>query len=114
MTNPIETAIDTYVRAWMERDPAARARLIEACWAVDGRLVTKQGEIRGRAELAETMARFDAKVVNIRRLGAIDAGRTTFRFRGVAELHDVTTPATFDAGEIDDEGRISLILTFPD
>ena len=39
MPSTIEEAIDAYVRAWNERDPAARAKLIEKCFAADGRIV---------------------------------------------------------------------------
>jgi hypothetical protein len=109
----IEVAIATYVRAYTERDPAARAKLIEACWAADGRLVTLSREIRGRAALAEEMARLDSRLIRIRLISAVDAGKTTFRVRAVADLHDGTSPEAFDAGEVDADGRISLILTFP-
>ncbi|HEY1955156.1 MAG TPA: hypothetical protein VGH28_06075 [Polyangiaceae bacterium] len=108
-------AIEAYVRAWNERDPAARAKLIEQCWAVDGRLVTRSRTIRGRDALDREMAGLQAdpqwKVI---RLGKCDAVGTTFRFEGAAERHDGTSAYAFDAGEIDADGRIVLILTFPD
>src|SRR5690606_34339496 len=49
MPTPVEIAVQTYIRASGERDPAARAKLIEACFAEDGRFVTRSGVIRGRA-----------------------------------------------------------------
>ena len=60
------------------------------------------------------LARFHANpdVVGIRVLSVVDAGRTTFRLRSAAELRDGTLLESFDAGEVDAEGRISLILTF--
>lgn len=69
-------AIESYLRAWTERDRAARAALIEACWAIDGRLVTKGREIHGRVALAEEMARLDPQLLRIRRTSVIDAGLT--------------------------------------
>jgi hypothetical protein len=33
--SPVELAVDTYIRAAGERDPAARAKLIDACIAED-------------------------------------------------------------------------------
>ena len=114
MPSPVQIAVDTYIRAWSERDPAVRASMIEACFAENGRMVTRSREIRGRAGLAEEMARLlaDPRLLHIRVTSAIDARGTTFRFRGVAEFRDGTTAEAFDAGEIDATGRISLLLTF--
>jgi hypothetical protein len=114
MPSPVEIAVDTYIRAWSERDPAVRATMLEACFAENGRMVTRSREIRGRDGLAEEMVRFlaDPRLARIRVTSAIDARGTTFRFHGVAEFRDGTTFESFDAGEIDATGRISLILTF--
>jgi hypothetical protein len=114
MPSPVEIAVDTYIRAWSERDSVVRAKMLEACFAEDGRMVTRSREIRGRAGLANEMARFlaDPRLLRVRVTSAIDARGTTFRFRGVAEFRDGTTAEAFDAGEIDATGRISLLLTF--
>jgi hypothetical protein len=114
MPSPVEIAVDTYIRASSERDPAVRATMLEACFAEDGRMVTRSREIRGRARLADELARFlaDPGFLRIRMASAIDARGTTFRYRAVAERRDGTSVESFDAGEIDGTGRISLILTF--
>jgi hypothetical protein len=114
MPNSVEMAAKTYIKAWSERDPVVRAKLIEACFAADGRVVTRSREIRGRAALADAIAGIhaDPQFLRIRVTSAIDARGTTFRFRGVAERSDGTSPEAFDAGEIDANGRISLVLTF--
>ena len=114
MPTPIEVAVETYIRAWGERDPAVRAKLIEACFAAEGRIVTRSREIRGRAALADEIGRLhaDSQFLRIRVLSAIDARGTTFRVRGALERRDGTSAEAFDAGEIDSTGRISLILTF--
>jgi hypothetical protein len=114
MPSAVRTAVDTYVRAWSERDPAARAALLQACFAVNGRFVTRGREVRGRAALAEEMARLhaDPRLLGIRVIGAIDAGVTTFRLRAVADMTDGTTPENLEVGEIDADGRIALVLTF--
>src|SRR4051795_6275144 len=114
MPTPVEVAVDTYIRAWSEPDPAVRATMIEACFAADGRIVTRSREIRGRAALADEIARFlaDPQWLRIRLTSAIDAAGTTFRFRGVAERRDGTSAEAFDAGEVDATGRIKLLLTF--
>ena len=109
----IERAVDTYIRIWRERDPVARAELIEACWAENGRLVTRSRVYRGRGELAELATRIlaDPDLVDVR-VVALDARGTTFRLRGIAEYRDGRTAEAFDAGEVDADGRIATLLTF--
>jgi hypothetical protein len=115
MSSPIEIAVQTYLAAWSERDPALRATLVEACFAADGRIVTRGREIAGRAAFAEAIARFQAnsRFVRLRLTSAIDEGHSTFRFSGVVEFGDGTTSVeAFDAGEIDASGRITMLITF--
>jgi hypothetical protein len=114
MPSAVEMAVDTYIRAWSERDPAVRAAMIEACFAEDGRVVSRNREIRGRAALAEEMTRTlsDPELLRIRVVSAIDARGTTFRFRAVLERRDGKSFESFDAGEIDGAGQISVLLTF--
>jgi hypothetical protein len=114
MANAIEGAVETYIQAWCERDPVVRQRLIEQCFAVEGRLLTRRRVICGRAELAAAVARFHAnyQVRRVRRLSPIDTGDTTFRVRGLAEFVDGTSAESFDAGEVDAQGKIALVLTF--
>ena len=114
MPSAVVRAVDTYIRAASERDPIVREALIEQCFAADGRMVTRSREIRGREALAAEIARFhaDPQWRCIRMTSAIDAGGTTFRYHSVAERHDGTTAEFFDAGEIDAEGRIRLLLVF--
>ena len=114
MSTPVELAVDTYIQAWCERDPAVRARLLEACFAADGRFVTRGGEIVGRAALAALMTRVHADPQNarIRVIPPIDARGITFRFRSAVDRLDGTSPETFEAGQIDADGRISRVLTF--
>ena len=77
-------------------------------------MVTRSREIRGRAQITEDLNRFlaDPRVLRIRLVSAIDARGTTFRYRAVADFRDGTSAESFDAGEIDETGKISLILTF--
>jgi predicted cupin superfamily sugar epimerase len=77
-------------------------------------MVTRSREIRGRASLAAALTGFlaDPRLARVRLASAIDAEGTTFRYRAVAERWDGTTAESFDAGEIDASGRISLLLTF--
>jgi hypothetical protein len=114
MPNAVEVAVDTYVRAWSEYDAALREVLLERCFAEDGRIVTRSREIRGRAALADLMTKFlkDPQLLRVRVVSEIDALGTTFRFRSVVERRDGMVLENFDAGEVDAEGRISLLLTF--
>lgn len=114
MPSPVESAVDTYVRACLERDATVRASLCEQCLAEDVRMVTQGREVRGRAALVAMLERFltDPRLLRVRVTSAIDAKGTTFRYRAVADFVDGTSPETFDAGEIDASGRIALILTF--
>jgi hypothetical protein len=90
--------------------------LLEACFATEGRIVQRSGETRGRAALAEMIEGFvaDPQWLRVRITSAVDAVGTTFRFRVAIDRHDGTTLELFDAGEIDETGRIALILTFVD
>jgi hypothetical protein len=114
MPSPVETAVQTYLRSARERDPAARAKLIESCFAETSRIVTRSEVIRGRAGVEEMLAQFlaDPDVVGFRVASVIDAAGTTFRFRSIVECRDGTTLEFFDAGEIDGDGRIATLFMF--
>jgi hypothetical protein len=113
MASAIETTVDKYIRIFSEPDSSKRAELIAVCFAPDGRIVTRSREIRGHAGVAEMANRFlaDPEVLRVR-VVAIDAANTTFRFRALTDLRDGRTIEVNDAGEIDAEGRIALLLTF--
>ena len=114
MPSPVETAVQTYVRAAGERDPAMRAKLVESCFAEDGRFVTRSAVIRGRAGVDAMIARFwaDPQNLGFHLASVIDAVGTTFRYRSIVERRDGTTIEFFDAGEIDADGRIATLLVF--
>ncbi|HTB59758.1 MAG TPA: hypothetical protein VLC06_17930 [Polyangia bacterium] len=48
MPSPTEIVAQTYVAAWQEPDPVSRARLLDGCFAVDGRIVSP-GAVTGAA-----------------------------------------------------------------
>lgn len=112
--SPTETAVRAYAAAWEEPDPARRAELIDACWAVDGRLVTYGGGLRGRVALAKAIAdKFaDPRGLTARIVGAVDTKGPIFRFRAELGYGDGTVLEVFDAGEVDAEGRIATLITF--
>jgi hypothetical protein len=114
MPSPVETAVETYIRASAERDPDTRAKLIEACFAENGRFVTRSAVIRGRAGVDAMIARSlaDPQMLGFRLASVVDAAGTTFRYRSIVERRDGTSVEFFDAGEIDADGRISTLLVF--
>ena len=115
MSSPTELAAKSYVAAWQEPDTPARARLLEACFATDGRLVTPATVMRGRAALAEAIDSFltDPRGLSARLISSIDVQGPMFRFRSVVEDRDGRVVFdSFDAGEVDGEGRITVLLAF--
>jgi hypothetical protein len=114
MPSQVETTIDLYIRAGREHDPAARAKLIEACFAADCRLVTRSGVIRGRAGVEAMLARFfaDAQNLGFRMTSVVDVAGTMFRYRSVVDRRDGTTLEFFDAGDTDADGKITTLLLF--
>lgn len=114
MSQAVEVAARTYIRAVEEADPAERARLLEACFAEDARLVTRSRVLRGRGEIDAMIARFlaDPQVAGIRVASAVDAAGTTFRYRSFVDFRDGRSVEFFDAGEIDSDGKIATLLVF--
>lgn len=114
MASPVEVAVENYIRLFSEPDAAARAKRLAACFAEDGRMVTQGRELRGHAALASMIERFiaDPRLLRIRMASPVDAVGTIFRYRAIADFRDGTSVESFDAGEIDSSGRISVLLTF--
>ncbi len=114
MTSTTERAVRAYEAAWQEPDPVKRAALLDACFAVDGRIVTSGIPIRGRAALAQAMATFlaDPRGLSARIVGPIDAKGPTFRFHSTITHRDGTVLPAFDAGEVDANGHIAVLITF--
>lgn len=113
MSNAIEAAVRTYLQAWSEPNPDVRASLLEECFAGNGRVVTNTRVIDGRQALGQVMTRVAPKFARMRLTGPIDVGRRTFHFRGVAEHSDGTVAEHFEAGEVDADGKIAFVVTFP-
>ncbi|HEY1546162.1 MAG TPA: nuclear transport factor 2 family protein [Kofleriaceae bacterium] len=108
------SAVAAYIRAGAERDPAARAQLLEACCAADVRMVTRSSVIRGRAGIEAMLARFlgDPQNLGFRLTSAVDAVGSTFRYRSVVIRRDGSELEFFDAGELDGDGKIVTLLVF--
>jgi hypothetical protein len=115
MPSPTEIAAQTYVAAWQEPDAAARARMLDACFAAEGRIVGPGSVIRGRAALAAAIDDFfaDPRGLTAHLASAIDAQGPLFRFRAIVQDRDRRVVLDgFDAAEVDADGRITVLLTF--
>ena len=111
----VRSSIEAYVAAWNEREPEARARLVERACAEDFRLVTPGRCIRGRAAFDAFIADFQKRRPGDRaRLASVvEIHESTFRYLGVVESEGGGPAAeTLDTGEHDADGRLLLVLTF--
>ena len=108
-----KTAAENYIRVSREPDAAKRAALLEECFAETGRVISRSRAIAGRAAIAEMFAAFFADPQNVGvRVLSFDAAGNTFRFRVAVDRADGTSSEIFDAGAVDEDGRIAVILTF--
>lgn len=108
-----ETVVDTYIRSVTERDATKRFAMLEQCFTDDARFVTRGSVLIGRDAIAAMIAKFvDDPTSGTIRVKAIDARGRSFRFAVINERSDGSTLEVFDAGELADDARIKLILTF--
>ena len=112
MASPTEIAARTYAAAWNEPDPDERVRMIEACFAPDGRIATSAAGIAGQAALVHAMSEFRASGCMARIADALDVQGRKFRFHSIVEQPDGRTDEFFDAGEVDASNRIAVLITF--
>jgi hypothetical protein len=114
MPSNLKLAVETYIRAWSERDPVVRATMLERCFAPQGRVLARNSEIAGRSALNDEIARFldNPEWKRVVLTSPVDAVGNTFRFHSVLERQNGTALEFFDAGTVDEQGQISLVLTF--
>jgi hypothetical protein len=115
MSNPTEAAARAYIAAWQEPDPAARARILDACWAEGARVVSRGAGIAGRAGLAKAIDDFwaDARGLRAQLVSKIDVQGPIFRFHAVVTDRDGNVIFEgSDAAEVGADGRIQILLTF--
>ncbi len=114
-TAAVGTAVDSYLRAWREPDPAARQALLEQCWAVDGVYCDPLGQVTGRDGLADHIAGFQAGQPGalIELVSGVDEhdGWLRFGWRMRAPDGSVVVEGT-DFGELDGDGVLRRIIGF--
>jgi uncharacterized protein YndB with AHSA1/START domain len=109
--------LDTYISAWAERDPLARRRLLEQCWAEDGVFQDAMGYAEGLDELDDYIAtaqRFAPNVVMTNDgTPSRSHGFVNHRWRMIGP--DGTTMMTgTNTLELTDDGRIRSVIGFWD
>jgi len=109
------TAVDSYARAWLEPDPAARRALLEQCWAVDGHYCDPLGHATGRDALADHIGGFQAAQPGARLevVSGVDQHDGYLRFAWQLRAADgsVALEGT-DFGELDGDGVLRRIIGF--
>ncbi len=111
----IDEIIATYFRAWNEPDDDARARLLEACWAEDGKLTGPQYERTGRAPVAAQIGEFLRQYSGSRIVptSGCDAHHDVVRFGWRIERGDGSVLMEGqDTGIVGSDGRLARILMF--
>jgi hypothetical protein len=107
--------VDTYLAAWNETDPPARARLIARAWMDDGRYVDPMLAAQGHVAIDEMVAGVHAKFPGhrFRRVSGVDGHNGNVRFAWELVAPDgTTTVAGLDVGELAADGRLSRITGF--
>lgn len=111
----IGVAIDTHLRAYCEPDPARRADLLAAAWAVDGSLIDPPFDAQGLdaiAGMADVLLTHYASH-SFRRTTAVDLHHSFARYEWELVGPDGTVAvAGTDFVEIDADGRIARIVGF--
>ena len=107
--------VQDYVAAWNEPDAAARARLLESCWALEATYLDPNADLKGRAALAEHIAKMQAGRPGafLEFMSGIDVHHNVVRFlwrlvRADGSAGDVS----IDFGEVDTDGRLTKIIGF--
>jgi hypothetical protein len=111
----VTTIVDTYLAAWNETDPKARARLIEQAWARDGRYVDPLLAAEGHAAISAMVDGVHAKFPGhrFRRVSGVDSHNGHVRFAWELAAPDgAITVAGLDVGEIGGDGRLRSITGF--
>jgi hypothetical protein len=111
----LQSTIDTYLSAWSEQDPAARAELVARVWAPDGRLIDPPMAASGPEEISGMHGALQGQFPGhtFRRASAIDAHHDHLRFAWELVAPDGTVALRgLDVGEIGEDGRLRRITGF--
>ncbi len=111
----IASRVTEYMAAWNEADGVERRRLLERCWAADGKYVDPNVELTGRDALSEHIAKVQAGRPGARLefTSGIEVHHHVLRFEWRLVRADGTLGDTsIDVGEIGPDGRLMKIIGF--
>ena len=111
----ISTTIDTLFAMWNEQDAARRAKLVEAVWTEDGRLVDPPLDGTGHAGIADMVAAVQSQFPGhtFQRTTGIDTHHDTLRYGWELVGPDGAVVATgLDVGVLGDDGRLRRVNGF--
>lgn len=115
-TSGPEEAVALYGAAWSETDTEKRLALLEKAWAEDGVYTDPTAELEGRDALHAHIGAFldqgtGASIVLTSKVDSHHGNRLRFSWSMVSK--DGETMVTgIDYGELDDDGRLRLIVGF--
>ena len=114
--DPASETVAAYGAAWNETDVEKRRELLEKAWAEDGVYTDPTAEVHGREALLAHITGFQAQSGGARIVltTAVDSHHgTRLRFGWKMVGADGTELAEgLDYGELDDDGRLRLIVGF--
>jgi hypothetical protein len=127
-----EETLQTYGQAWLERDPSKRVSLLQECCADDILFVDLGlGRLEGIPAVSEMIEQYVGTMrgdgarpdrqksggasgsVGVRAVTGIEVMHRFFRFSFVWSLPNDTRIGGTDFGELDDDGKLRLIVVFP-
>jgi SnoaL-like domain len=111
----IAATVTRYMEAWNEHDSAARAALLERCWAEAGVYVDPNVEVTGADALSAHITRVQDSRPGawLELMSEVDVHHNVFRFLWRLVLGDGTTgDLSIDVGEIGPDGRLVKMIGF--
>ena len=110
-----KSVVETYVRAWHERDESTRRKLLEESWAADGVYTDPRVTVESREALVAHIAWFHEvrPDVRIEVRSDIDEHGRFFRFAfATVDPTGTVLLEGVDFGQLDADGRIASITAF--
>ncbi|HTQ12885.1 MAG TPA: nuclear transport factor 2 family protein [Rhizomicrobium sp.] len=108
-------AVESYIAAWNENDPARIGALLEDCMAADCELASGQHAVSGRDALVAFVTAFRKARPGDRAVltSAVETVGARFRFTGCGvDAEGRLYGEVMDVGELDAAGRIKWLTTF--
>ncbi|MGP0058594.1 MAG: nuclear transport factor 2 family protein [Beijerinckiaceae bacterium] len=111
----IETMVRAYGDAWLEKDAAARDKLLEIAWSKDGVYQDPTVDVSGREALSRHIAKLHQRLPGSRIVTTSAAqhhhGKIHFTWKMLDAEGKVTLEGR-DFGELDSDGRICRVAGF--